>query len=144
PSRRSERTARPPVVRARPLHDRPAMAALDLHVVRDPDHRAPGAPGTHAAPGDHQPRSVLRHAAPPDQLGIERYQHGWRSGKPLEDPEKLKRWGWIGAKPSEYLVCTRRGEIDRKRSGQGVRIFKWPWNNIAIVPTTLQRIEFVA
>ena len=94
------------------------MAAPDIHIVRDPDRRT-GAP-------------------------IERYQHGWRSGKPVEDPEKLKRWGWIGAKPSEYLVCTRRGEIDRKRSGQGVRLFKWPWETIAIVPTTLQRIEFVA
>jgi len=74
----------------------------------------------------------------------ERYQHGWRSGKPVEDPEKLKRWGYVGAKPSEYLVCTRRGDIDRKRSGQGMRIFKWPWLSVAIVPTTLQRIEFVA
>ncbi|HEY1556602.1 MAG TPA: hypothetical protein VGF94_17320 [Kofleriaceae bacterium] len=40
---------------------------------------------------------------------VERYQDGWRSGKPVEDPEKLKRWGFIGAKPSEYLVCTRAG-----------------------------------
>ncbi len=75
---------------------------------------------------------------------VERYQHGWRSGKPVEDPEKLKRWGWIGAKPSEYLVVTKRGEIDRKRSGQGARVFKWPWHSVAVVPTTLQRIEFTA
>src|SRR5580704_16637846 len=75
---------------------------------------------------------------------IERYQNGWRSGKPVEDPEKLKRWGFIAAKPSEYLVCTRRGDVDRARSGQGRRIFKWPWDSVAIVPTTLQRIEFTA
>jgi len=75
---------------------------------------------------------------------VERYSHGWRSGKPVEDPEKLKRWGYIGAKPSEYLVCTHRGEVDRKRSGQGMRIFKWPWLSVSIVPTTLQRIEFTA
>jgi flotillin len=75
---------------------------------------------------------------------MERYQHGWRSGKPIEDPEKLKRWGFVGAKPSEYLVCTRGGAIERRRSGQGMRIFKWPWESVAIVPTTLQRIEFVA
>jgi len=74
----------------------------------------------------------------------ERYQAGWRAGKPIEDPEKLKRWGFVGAKPSEYLVCTRRGEVDRKRSGQGMRIFKWPWESVSIVPTTLQRIEFTA
>ena len=75
---------------------------------------------------------------------IERYQHGWRTGKPVEDPDKLKRWGWVSAKPSEYLVTTRNGVIDRRRSGQGARIFKWPWHSVAIVPTTLQRIEFRA
>lgn len=75
---------------------------------------------------------------------VERYQHGWRSGKPVEDPDKLKRWGWVSARPSEYLVCTRGGQIDRKRSGLGARVFKWPWHAIAIVPTTLQRIEFRA
>jgi hypothetical protein len=96
----------------------------DLHLVREPDRR--------------------RALPVPASADPERYQRGWRTGKPVEDPEKLKRWGWIGAKPSEYLVCTRRGEIDRRRSGQGVRIFKWPWDTIAIVPTTLQRIEFVA
>jgi regulator of protease activity HflC (stomatin/prohibitin superfamily) len=85
---------------------------------------------------------------PPQSSGtsvaVQRYQEGWRSGKPVEDPEKLKRWGYIGAKPSEYLVCTHKGEVDRKRSGQGMRIFKWPWLSVSIVPTTLQRIEFTA
>ena len=83
-------------------------------------------------------------APAPTTTAIERYQHGWRSGKPVEDPDKLKRWGYVGAKPSEYLVCTRRGVVDRKRSGQGMRIFKWPWESVAIVPTTLQRVEFTA
>src|SRR5262245_21462689 len=80
----------------------------------------------------------------PTTAHVERYEHGWRSGKPIEDPDKLKRWGYIGAKPSEYLVCTRDGAIDHERSGQGVRVFKWPRDSIAIVPTTLQRIDFVA
>jgi flotillin len=98
-----------------------------------------------------QPRiSIVRSsdapAAPeaPAEPAVERYQHGWRSGKPVEDPDKLKRWGTVGAQPSEFLVCTRRGEIDVARSGQGRRIFKWPWESVAIVPTTLQRIEFTA
>ncbi|HEX5058114.1 MAG TPA: hypothetical protein VFV99_02085 [Kofleriaceae bacterium] len=99
------------------------MAAPKIHIVRTPDDTA----------------SEL-----PTPATVERYQHGWRSGKPVEDPEKLKRWGFIGAKPSEYLVCTRRGDVDRKRSGQGRRIFKWPWDSVSIVPTTLQRIEFTA
>ncbi|HEY0988973.1 MAG TPA: SPFH domain-containing protein, partial [Kofleriaceae bacterium] len=91
--------------------------------------------------------SIVRSPDPPHpepDASVERYQHGWRSGKPVEDPEKLKRWGTVGAKPSEYLVCTRRGDVDPRRSGQGRRIFKWPWESIAIVPTTLQRIEFTA
>ncbi|HWO18588.1 MAG TPA: hypothetical protein VNO30_07420 [Kofleriaceae bacterium] len=111
------------------------MAAPDLHLVRESDRRGKTASGV---TGSGTSTSMN------DSAPVERYQHGWRSGKPVEDPEKLKRWGFIGAKPSEYLVCTRRGEIDRKRSGQGVRLFKWPWDTIAIVPTTLQRIEFVA
>jgi len=95
-----------------------------IHIVRTSDDTPPELPTT--------------------AQSVERYQHGWRSGKPVEDPEKLKRWGFIAAKPSEYLVCTRNGNVDHTRSGQGRRIFKWPWESVAIVPTTLQRIEFTA
>jgi hypothetical protein len=98
-----------------------------------------------AAPKIHIVRTSNDTSAPePTGTSVERYQGGWRSGKPIEDPEKLKRWGFIGAKPSEYLVCTRNGGVDRRRSGQGMRIFKWPWHSVSIVPTTLQRIEFTA
>ena len=105
--------------------------------------------GAMAQPKIHIVRATDSHSVTDTQsrasgTSIERYQEGWRSGKPVEDPEKLKRWGYIGAKPSEYLVCTHRGEVDRKRSGQGMRIFKWPWLSVSIVPTTLQRIEFTA
>src|SRR5437016_5921872 len=54
------------------------------------------------------------------------------------------KWGFVAAKPSEYLVVTRDGQVDRSRSGQGARIFKWPRDQVAIVPTTLQKIEFTA
>jgi regulator of protease activity HflC (stomatin/prohibitin superfamily) len=109
------------------------MAQPKIHVVRaheDAPHTPPSPPPTASASSS--------------SASIERYQHGWRSGKPIEDPAKLKRWGYVGAMPSEYLVCTRRGLVDRRRSGQGMRIFKWPWESVAIVPTTLQRIEFTA
>lgn len=76
--------------------------------------------------------------------GIQRYQEGWRSGKPMEDPDKLKSWGFVTAKPSEYLVVVKAGRIDLRSSGQGMRVWKWPWNTVAIVPTTLQKIDFVA
>jgi len=68
---------------------------------------------------------------------------GWRSGRPLEDPSKLKRWGLITAKPSEFLVHCRRGRV-LQSSGQGATCFKWPWDSVAIVPTSLQRVRFVA
>jgi regulator of protease activity HflC (stomatin/prohibitin superfamily) len=73
-----------------------------------------------------------------------RYQEGWRAGKPVEDPEKLKSWGFVTAKPSEYLVVVNGGRINMRRSGQGMRVWKWPWNSVAIVPTSLQQIDFVA
>ena len=97
-----------------------------------------------AAPKIHVVRTQTDTHPEQSTAPVERYNHGWRAGKPVEDPEKLKRWGYVGAKPSEYLVCTHRGQVDRKRSGQGMRIFKWPWLAVSIVPTTLQRIEFTA
>ncbi len=68
---------------------------------------------------------------------------GWRAGRPEEDPEKMKRWGFVTAKPSEYLIHVRRGEVTA-RSGQGATCFKWPWDAVAIVPTSLQRLSFSA
>jgi uncharacterized membrane protein YqiK len=69
---------------------------------------------------------------------------GWRAGRPLEDPEKTKRWGYVSAKPSEFLVHVRRGKVRSKSSGQGVTCFKWPHDAVAIIPTSLQRLQFVA
>jgi regulator of protease activity HflC (stomatin/prohibitin superfamily) len=69
---------------------------------------------------------------------------GWRQGLPLEDPQKTKRWGFVTAKPSEYLVHVRSGAVRRRSSGQGSTCFKWPWDAVAIVPTSLQRLSFVA
>lgn len=71
-----------------------------------------------------------------------RYEQGWRRGKPQEDPDKLKRWGVISAKPSEFLIRMRGGNVIT--SGQGATVFKWPWDSVAIVPTTVQRLQFTA
>jgi flotillin len=68
---------------------------------------------------------------------------GWRAGRPLEDPDKTKRWGFVAAKPSEFLVHCRRGRVLRS-SGQGATCFKWPWDAVAVVPTSLQKIRFEA
>lgn len=74
----------------------------------------------------------------------ERVHTGWRRGKPVEDPEKTKRWGYITAKPSEYLIHMRRGRILRKTTGQGASCFKWPWDSVAMIPTTINRLQFTA
>jgi flotillin len=67
---------------------------------------------------------------------------GWRAGKPEEDPEKMKRWGYVSAKPSEFLVRMRGGKV--VSSGQGASCFKWPWDSVAVVPTTVQTLHFTA
>ena len=78
-----------------------------------------------------------------DHSGRPRYNDGWRAGRPVEDPEKTKTWGFITAKPSEYLVHMRRGKV-LKSSGQGATCFKWPWDSVAVVPTTIARLQFRA
>lgn len=73
-----------------------------------------------------------------------RYADGWRSGKPQEDPQKTKAWGRVVAKPSEYLVHMRGGRVIEASSGQGASCFKLPGDSVAIVPTSLQRLQFTA
>jgi flotillin len=68
---------------------------------------------------------------------------GWRAGRPPEDPAKLRRWGIITARPSEFLIHCRRGRV-LGTSGQGASCFKWPWDSVAVVPTSLQKVRFVA
>jgi hypothetical protein len=72
-----------------------------------------------------------------------REPEGWRRGRPVEDPSKTKRWGFVTAKPSEFLVHCRRGVV-LPSSGQGATCFKWPWDSVSVVPTSFQRISFVA
>ncbi len=73
-----------------------------------------------------------------------REEAGWRRGRPVEDPDKTKRWGFISAKPSEYLIHMRRGEVLAGSSGQGATCFKRPRDAVAVVPTSLQRLTFTA
>ncbi|HEY8142206.1 MAG TPA: SPFH domain-containing protein, partial [Kofleriaceae bacterium] len=51
--------------------------------------------------------------------------------------------GFVTARPSEFLVHCRRGRVLRS-SGQGGSCFKWPWDSVALVPTTFQKVGFVA
>ncbi len=72
-----------------------------------------------------------------------RYDSGWRAGKPEEDPEKMKKWGLITARPSEFLIHMRRGRV-REVSGQGASCLKLPGDAVAIIPTSVQRLQFTA
>lgn len=55
-----------------------------------------------------------------------------------------KRWGWVSARPSEYLVVFRGGKVAQALCRQGGRFFKWPSDAYAIVPTTLKEVVFHA
>lgn len=103
----------------------------------------------HLSPGmQTQPADEKRNGkngiqtAPSVIVSLERQYGGWRAGKPEEDPEKMKRWGYLSAKPSEFLVRMRGGKV--VSSGQGASCFKWPWDAVAIVPTTVQTLHFTA
>ncbi|RKG94528.1 hypothetical protein D7V97_38690 [Corallococcus sp. CA053C] len=55
----------------------------------------------------------------------------------------MKSWGLITARPSEFLIHMRRGRL-REVSGQGASCFKLPGDSVAIVPTSIQRLQFTA
>lgn len=61
-----------------------------------------------------------------------------------DDGQQAKRWGWVSARPSEYLVVYRRGSLAPALCGQGARFFKRPSDACAVVPTTLKQVVFQA
>jgi flotillin len=96
-----------------------------------------------------EPRRLITPPGPPTAALVApaprpRFEGGWRAGKPAEDPEKLKRWGRISARPSEYLIHMRRGKVLAGSSGQGASCFKLPGDAVAVVPTTVQQLRFTA
>jgi hypothetical protein len=61
-----------------------------------------------------------------------------------DDPRLKKKWGFISALPSEYLIHYRNGKFSEKTSGQGAGCFKWFTDNVFIIPTSLKEIVFEA
>lgn len=53
-------------------------------------------------------------------------------------------WGFISARPHEYLIHIRKGKLLRKTSGQGNRCFKRPNDTVILVPTSLKQLTFQA
>jgi flotillin len=56
--------------------------------------------------------------------------------------DTIPRWGRVVARPNEFLIQMRSGKV--KRAGQGLSCFKWPWDSVAIVPTSIHKLQFKA
>jgi flotillin len=55
-----------------------------------------------------------------------------------------RRFGIVTARPSEYLIHMRFGQIREPSSGQGASAFLWPWDSFALIPTSIDRLQFTA
>lgn len=58
--------------------------------------------------------------------------------------EPIKPWGFVSAKPSEYLVVYRGGQLAKQLCRQGARLWKWPSDSVAVIPTSLKEVVFHA
>ncbi len=56
--------------------------------------------------------------------------------------QEMPRWGRVTANANEFLIQMRRGRV--VRSGQGLSCFKWPWDSVAVVPTSIAKLSFSA
>jgi flotillin len=50
----------------------------------------------------------------------------------------------VGARPWEYLVHVRGGEVRARSSGQGAWCLRWPGDSVALIPTSIRRLQFTA
>lgn len=51
-------------------------------------------------------------------------------------------WGLITAEPHEFLILIRRGEVRRAHQGGGC--WAWPSDTVAVVDTSVRRLQFTA
>ncbi len=54
----------------------------------------------------------------------------------------IPKWGRVTAEPHEYLIQIKNGRV--KAHGQGISVFKWPSDSIAILPTSIAKLQFAA
>ncbi len=55
---------------------------------------------------------------------------------------EIPNWGRVTAEPHEYLIQIKNGRV--KAHGQGISVFKWPSDSIAILPTSIAKLQFHA
>ena len=53
-----------------------------------------------------------------------------------------RNWGRVQARPSEYMIKLRGGKV--AAHGPGLSVFVWPGETVAVLPTAIQRVSFVA
>jgi len=51
----------------------------------------------------------------------------------------IPKWGRVTAEPHEYLIQIKNGRV--KAHGQGISVFKWPSDSIAILPTSIAKLQ---
>ena len=56
--------------------------------------------------------------------------------------KEIPNWGRVTAEPHEYLIQIKNGRV--KAHGQGISVFKWPSDSIAILPTSIAKLSFAA
>ena len=61
-----------------------------------------------------------------------------------DDPRLKKKWGYITALPSEFLIHFQKGRLNEKKCGQGASCFKRLRDTVFIIPTSLKEISFQA
>lgn len=54
----------------------------------------------------------------------------------------IPSWGLVTAAPHEHLIAIRRGRI--VRSQRGGAFFRWPGDSVALVDTSVHRLQFTA
>ncbi|MCB9761105.1 MAG: SPFH domain-containing protein [Alphaproteobacteria bacterium] len=57
-------------------------------------------------------------------------------------PDKLPSFGLITAAPHEFLIHIRKGRVIASR--QGGSCFRWPGDSVALVDTSVHRLQFTA
>ncbi len=54
----------------------------------------------------------------------------------------IPTWGRVTAAPHQFLIHLRRGKV--RRAGHGQTCFKWPGDSVALVPTSIVKLTFMA
>lgn len=103
-----------------------------------------GAPLWRSPPGDGAPfgSALARHAPVPRHFHSTGAERRLLFGLGMTQSNPIPTWGRVSAEPHEHLIVMRGGVVTK--SGQGLSVFKWPWESVSIVSTAIRKLSFVA